>query len=694
MVNQGRPHMSSEAGVAARWRLRPWWVLGVAVLAAPLAGLVAGVWLPATSAVLVAVVTVVAGLAAPVAERARTEIADRAQRRRDLQGRSAGVSEEGRLPRVRECVDPIALGVHPAAASADGDRVPPFVRRDLEADLRLVLSRPGLVLVVGESTAGKSRLAYEAMRAVLSDHVLVHPFDGDALAVLAPVVAEQVRCVVWLDDLERYLGTGGLSPELLTRLLGDGSRHVVVLATMRTQEHARFDRAREFSLDNPARHAWRRGRDVIERAREVNLDRRWSAAEVQRARAVADDPRLAQAVGQAERFGVAEILAAGPQLVTTVRNAWTPGLHPRGAALVAAAVDCRRAGLHRPLPLAVLESIHEVYLAARGGADLRPEPIQRALAFATEPVYATTSPLLPDGAGGYLAHDYLIDALAQGRIPDRTWQVLLAHITAREAFDLGMTAYNMHHINEAHAAFERAAAGGIPGSRPMLGVVLGEQGRVNEGADLLANVLTDQTRQLGIDHPPTMATRSALARLAGLSGDPAAAQAALYELLADQIRVLGADHQDTLNTRRELANWTATVDTGAAVTALRDVLADHVRTLGADHIATLDTRRDLAYWTAHTGDTVAAAAAYQELLRDYTRVLGADHAHTLEVRHRRAHLIADSGDPATAIDELRDLLADQTHALGPDHPDTMITRRSLTHYTQASHPPADQTPMA
>jgi hypothetical protein len=47
--------MSWEAGVAARWRLRPWWVLSVAVLAAPLAGLVAGVWLPATSAVLVAI---------------------------------------------------------------------------------------------------------------------------------------------------------------------------------------------------------------------------------------------------------------------------------------------------------------------------------------------------------------------------------------------------------------------------------------------------------------------------------------------------------------------------------------------------------------------------------------------------------------------------------------------------------------
>lgn len=334
-------------------RLRPWWILAGALSAGPLAGVVAGIWLPARSAALVGVVAVVVGLVAPLAEQARVEIAARAQLRGEVAARSAGGSERGRLPRVRDCADPIALGVHPAAVLVGGDRVPPFVRRDVDDELRHALVRPGLVLVVGESTAGKSRAGYEAMRAVLPEHALVVPSGGDALAALAPVIVDLPKCVVWLDDLDRYLGSGGLSPDLLTRLLGDGSRHVVVLATMRTQERARYDRVREAGLDDAGRQVWRRGRDVIERAYEITLDRQWSAAELRRARD-SSDPRIADAMRQAGRFGLAEVLAAGPELVSTLRNAWSPGCNPRGAALVTAAVACRRAGVHRLVPLSVV----------------------------------------------------------------------------------------------------------------------------------------------------------------------------------------------------------------------------------------------------------------------------------------------------------------------------------------------------
>ena len=46
---------------------------------------------------------------------------------------------------------------------------------------------------------------------------------------------------------------------------------------------------------------------------------------------------------------------------------------PRGAALVAAAVDLRRAGYHRPVPLDLLRELHADQLSGRGGAALRPE---------------------------------------------------------------------------------------------------------------------------------------------------------------------------------------------------------------------------------------------------------------------------------------------------------------------------------
>jgi eukaryotic-like serine/threonine-protein kinase len=72
----------------------------------------------------------------------------------------------------------VRLGVHLAAAaeSADGrmSRTPPFVDRDRMPDVRAALVAGGFVLLVGDSTAGKSRLAFEAMRALPAGARLRH----------------------------------------------------------------------------------------------------------------------------------------------------------------------------------------------------------------------------------------------------------------------------------------------------------------------------------------------------------------------------------------------------------------------------------------------------------------------------------------------------------------------------------------
>jgi hypothetical protein len=46
--------------------------------------------------------------------------------------------------------------------------------------------------------------------------VLIVPADREALAVVVPEVLEQRQCVVWLDDLERFLGSGGLTSAMVT----------------------------------------------------------------------------------------------------------------------------------------------------------------------------------------------------------------------------------------------------------------------------------------------------------------------------------------------------------------------------------------------------------------------------------------------------------------------------------------------
>ena len=122
-------------------------------------------------------------------------------------------------------------------------------------------------------------------------------------------------------------------------------------------------------------------------ARTIRLDRRWSPAEWQRAEAYRNDVRIARALRASGRFGIAESLAAGPELADEWRNGWTPGTHPRAAALVSAAVDIRRAGVHGPVPASVLVDLHTPYLDERGGLDLRPESIDEALAWASQPMH-------------------------------------------------------------------------------------------------------------------------------------------------------------------------------------------------------------------------------------------------------------------------------------------------------------------
>ena len=70
-------------------------------------------------------------------------------------------------------------------------------------------------------------------------------------------------------------------------------------------------------------------------------------------------------------------------------------------------------------------------------------------------------------------------------------------------------------------------------------------------------VLTDQRRVLGDDHPDTLTSRATLAWLAARQGRNDEAEEVYRQVLADRTRVLGAHHPGTEATRDELAQLTA-----------------------------------------------------------------------------------------------------------------------------------------
>ncbi|MET8857644.1 tetratricopeptide repeat protein [Streptomyces sp. NPDC004579] len=621
-------------------------------------------------------VAVAAAVTGVVVDEARAALLAHRQHRQAVAARGRELA--ARTQWVRDVVDPISLGVHPAASlrhpGRRAERVPAFVERDRFDDVVRRIRQGGFVLIVGASTAGKSRLAYEAMRVAVPDFLLLQARPAEDLQALSLAVGAARRCVVWLDEFDQFLRAGGITVEMVNTMLSRPERQVVLLASMRSKEYDRYS-ARQRDVTDAA--TWRAGREVLLHAGEpVELDRLWSPQEIGRVQGVDRDPQLKAAAQASDRFGVAEVLAAGPELHNDWMHAWQANEHPRGAALVAAAVDCRRMGLHRPVGTSLLVPMHEMYLAARGGAVLRPEPLEDALAWATAPVQGASSLLLPDREG-YLAFDYLIDLPGLSAIPESSWDALLAAVTPQDAFDVGWAAVDLMRPSVAMAAFDTARRHGVPDADYAHAIALGNAGQPLPAVRLLRPLHQQRDAQLGPDHPDTLATRHDIARYLAEAGRLSEAVALLDRLTLDRQRVLGLRHTATLVTRSSQARFLRELgDVPQALRLFQELLPDMTAVLGPDHVDVLLARQEMGRTLGHTGRTSDALACITEVLKDQESVLGAAHPHTLSTRFELALLVARSGDLREAIHQLQALLGDQERILGL-HSRTLSTRHQL-----------------
>jgi hypothetical protein len=184
------------------------------------ARIIGGATMPPSQADLVTVVIV-------LARAARWDLDDAVRRARDLwvaAGMDSARTPAGGIPVSQ--VDPRRLGVH-AAISMPGvpdEVLPEYVLRDADGDesgvrakVAAAAERGGFVLLVGRSSVGKTRSAFEAVTALLPDWWLVHPAGPPEIAALA---AAPPQTVVWLDELQRYLdGEHGLTGAVVRALL-------------------------------------------------------------------------------------------------------------------------------------------------------------------------------------------------------------------------------------------------------------------------------------------------------------------------------------------------------------------------------------------------------------------------------------------------------------------------------------------
>jgi hypothetical protein len=140
-------------------------------------------------------------LLTPLAERLRLRIAT-------AHGRNTAVQSLLRTGALQEVLvheaDPIGLGVHPAWKLPGAAPVPPYVPRTIDAELDRKLASGGLVIIQGDSAAGKSRAAYEALRrnaARLGWRSVLVPRDAAALRTLAEVGSRLVPRQSWFADV-------------------------------------------------------------------------------------------------------------------------------------------------------------------------------------------------------------------------------------------------------------------------------------------------------------------------------------------------------------------------------------------------------------------------------------------------------------------------------------------------------------
>jgi hypothetical protein len=254
------------------------------------------------------------------------------------------------------------------------------------------------------------------------------------------------------------------------------------MATLRAEERASLDLADRQAADAPGKAIIRATTDVLQRAHRLLVDRAFSPPEHARAQAHRSDPRIADALDHAHQAGFAEHIAAGPAAVDRL-TAGRNGAHPVGAALVDAAIDCRRAGHHRPLPRSLLERVYQPYLPSplQHRHDL--PSIDQALAWVTHPVRGATCLLTPAPNTTYIVFDYLVDHIqtqpTPRAVPDHIWTALLDTPTlhATDLFTIGYTAYTHNRQSEAETWYRRAATDHQdPAAMCNLGVLLQDRG--------------------------------------------------------------------------------------------------------------------------------------------------------------------------------------------------------------------------
>ncbi len=321
---------------------------------------------------------------------------------------SGSLTASGTPIRVCEAESLALLGVQ-AAVAAGHALYPAYVPRARDDDVSAALTEAAnggrrLVVILGDSAAGKSRTAAEAIlrHQALKERELIVP-RGRGLSRLFAAGLPLENAVVWLDDLDKLLG-GGLETEDVEHLLE--LEAVVAVATSRT------GLLRDRSEHDPVRRLLTDSTKTIRVALAAELN----TTEAANAEMLIDDVALLAAIQRGA--GLGEYLVGGPKLVETLKL--TEGYERHLADVL---ISWHRAGLVAPISSKRLRRLWVETLPGRLGQRLRDldrddqkRAFAQALAKLCEPLMSRDGydvALARPERGGYEPDDFVVDHVSK-----------------------------------------------------------------------------------------------------------------------------------------------------------------------------------------------------------------------------------------------------------------------------------------
>lgn len=378
-------------------------------------------------------------------------------------------------------LDALDLEVHPAISlGTNADELPTlptYVDRSHDLRLRQIVKssesgESAVAVLVGSSSSGKTRAAWEAVRHLPKSWSLWHPLSpGRPKAVLDGLDEIPPRTVLWLNELQHYILTS--SPEVgeevaarLRALLRDDRRApILIIGTVWPEYLAKLlaiPAAGEFDLHSQARSL------VV--TTEIKVPSSFNAAELRTA-SETGDPRLRQALTHSQSGEITQYLAGAPALLERYETA-----PPAAQAVIKVAIDAQRLGYAANLSRSFLERAAAGYLSDNEWHALGDDWLDQALEYTAGKCQGAVGLLvrhrLRPGQGTqeqpyFRLADYIVHWGRKVRCFDNPpadfWEAGLEHISTAEGLVLlGEAAAARWRVRHATLLYKRAIDMGAP----------------------------------------------------------------------------------------------------------------------------------------------------------------------------------------------------------------------------------------